>query len=139
MYSLIDIFLVYFSLYYQNLVMVINFNRIFKLVKRLNRKSTEVKFCVNLIDATTELCYTAIKEVFFHTNMKQKKIRSAFQTRLILRNCVQNDIVVFMFEFFLVQRTPCISIYNVYIYIFYIHIHIFIIHTYVPKMSKRVV
>ena len=49
--------------------MVNDINRFYMLARRLNRESIEVKFFINHIDTTTELC--------LHTNMNMKKINKS--------------------------------------------------------------
>ena len=72
--------MIQFSLNYQNLVMVNDFNSFYMLGRRLNRKFFSIKISINLMDTTAELLSTAIEAAFLHTNTKMEKIKSAFQT-----------------------------------------------------------
>ena len=72
MYNLIHICIVNLSLNHQKFMMINDFNRFYMLARRLYKKYIELKFVLNIINATTELCSTAIEVVFLHTNVRNK-------------------------------------------------------------------
>ena len=55
--------------------MVNNFNSFYMLARRLNKKSVEVKFFFNLIDASAELCSTLISQ--YITTLKIRRLNGS--------------------------------------------------------------